>query len=44
MVKGAAHPEAAKAWLTFIKSPTALKIFEGYGFKAYEGGKASGKD
>ena len=38
MVKGAAHPEAAKAWLTFITSPTAIGIFEGYGFKAYRGG------
>jgi ABC-type molybdate transport system substrate-binding protein len=37
MVKGAAHPEAAKAWLAFIKSPAAIKIFEGYGFKAYAG-------
>lgn len=37
-VTGAAHPEAAKAWLAFITSPTAIKIFEGYGFKAYEGG------
>jgi molybdate transport system substrate-binding protein len=37
MVKGAAHPNAAKAWLTFIHSPTAIKIFEGYGFKAYAG-------
>ena len=38
MVKGAAHPEAAKAWLAFITAPTATKIFEGYGFKAYKGG------
>ena len=37
-VKGAAHPETAKAWLTFITSPTAIKIFESYGFKAYKGG------
>ena len=37
MVKSAAHPEAAQAWLAFIRSPTAIKIFEGYGFKAYEG-------
>lgn len=32
MVKGAAHPEAAKMWLDFIHSPSALKIFEKYGF------------
>lgn len=36
-VKGAAHPEAAKAWLAFIRSPEALRIFERYGFKAYAG-------
>ncbi|MGO8711875.1 MAG: molybdate ABC transporter substrate-binding protein [Rhizomicrobium sp.] len=34
-VKGAAHPEAAKAWLAFIHSEPALAIFESYGFKAY---------
>jgi ABC-type molybdate transport system substrate-binding protein len=34
-VRGAAHPEAAKAWLEFIRSPEALKIFERYGFKPY---------
>lgn len=34
-VKGAAHPEAAKAWLAFIRSQPALAIFESYGFKAY---------
>jgi ABC-type molybdate transport system substrate-binding protein len=36
-VAGAAHPEAAKAWLAFIRSPEALRIFERYGFKAYAG-------
>lgn len=36
-VKGAAHPEAAKAWLAFIRSPEALHVFERYGFKAYAG-------
>jgi molybdate transport system substrate-binding protein len=35
-VRGAAHPEAAKQWLEFIKSPEALNIFERYGFKRYE--------
>jgi molybdate transport system substrate-binding protein len=35
-VAGAAHPQAAKAWLDFIRSPEALRIFEGYGFKPYE--------
>jgi molybdate transport system substrate-binding protein len=35
-VHGAAHPEAAKAWLEFIKSAEAFNIFERYGFKRYE--------
>jgi molybdate transport system substrate-binding protein len=34
-VKGAAHPEAARKWLDFIKSPQALEIFGRYGFKPY---------
>ena len=37
VVKGAAHPEAAKAWLAFIRSPQSLAIFERYGFKPYQG-------
>jgi molybdate transport system substrate-binding protein len=37
MVKGAPHPDAAKAWLDFIRSPTSISIFERYGFKAYRG-------
>ncbi len=37
-VKGAAHPEAAKAWLDFIRSPAALEIFGRYGFKSYQPG------
>lgn len=39
LVKDAAHPEAGKAWLAFVQSPTALKIFEHYGFKPYRGVK-----
>ena len=38
VVSGAPHPEAAKQWLEFIRSPEALKIFESYGFKAYRSG------
>jgi ABC-type molybdate transport system substrate-binding protein len=34
-VAGAPHPGAARAWLAFIHSPAALKIFEQYGFKPY---------
>ncbi len=36
MVKGAAHPAAARQWLEFLRSPAALTIFEKYGFKAYQ--------
>lgn len=36
VVKGAAHQDAAKAWLAFLTSPGALKIFERYGFEAYK--------
>ena len=34
-VKGAPHPDAAKAWLDFIHAPEALQIFARYGFKPY---------
>jgi molybdate transport system substrate-binding protein len=40
-VKGAAHAEAARLWLSFIHSPTALSIFERYGFKPYAGAAAA---
>jgi molybdate transport system substrate-binding protein len=40
-VKGAAHAEAARLWLSFIHSPTALSIFERYGFKPYAGATAA---
>jgi molybdate transport system substrate-binding protein len=33
MIAGAPHPEAAQAWLTFIRSPQAMAIFARYGFK-----------
>lgn len=35
MVKGAPYPEAARLWLDFIHSPSALVIFERYGFKPH---------
>ncbi len=38
LVAGAPHPDAAKLWLDFIRSPDGLKIFESYGFKPYKGG------
>lgn len=37
-VKAAPHPDAAKAWLDFIRSHDALRIFERYGFKPYAAG------
>ena len=39
LVKGAAHPKAGKEWVAFLHSPTALAIFERYGFKAYSAAK-----
>ena len=42
LMKGAAHPEAAKLWLSFIHSPQALSIFERYGFKPYAGKAPTG--
>ncbi|MGQ3008762.1 MAG: substrate-binding domain-containing protein [Blastomonas fulva] len=36
MAKDAPHPEAAKRWLEFIRSPEALAIFGRYGFKPYQ--------
>lgn len=39
-VRSAPHPEAARLWLSFIRSPTALSIFERYGFKPFT--KAAG--
>jgi ABC-type molybdate transport system substrate-binding protein len=35
-VKGALHRGAAQDWLRFIRSETALTIFERYGFKRYQ--------
>jgi ABC-type molybdate transport system substrate-binding protein len=36
-VSGAAHADAARLWLSFIRSAAALAIFERYGFKPYTG-------
>jgi ABC-type molybdate transport system substrate-binding protein len=35
LVPDAPHPEAARAWLDFIKSDAAFAVFEQYGFKRY---------
>jgi molybdate transport system substrate-binding protein len=37
----APHPQAARRWLDFIRSPEGLSIFERYGFKAYKPAAAS---
>jgi molybdate transport system substrate-binding protein len=34
-VRNAPHPRAARLWLAFVRSPTALSIFERYGFKPF---------
>jgi ABC-type molybdate transport system substrate-binding protein len=40
-VAAAQHPEAARVWLDFIRSPESLAIFERYGFKPYDATKQS---
>jgi molybdate transport system substrate-binding protein len=35
LVPDAPHPEAARAWLDFIKSDAAFAVFEQYGFRRY---------
>ena len=41
MVKNAPHPQAARLWLDFIHSPSALTIFERYGFKPFVGAQVT---
>jgi molybdate transport system substrate-binding protein len=36
LVPDAPHLEAARAWLEFIKSDAAFRVFEQYGFRRYE--------
>ena len=43
VVAGAAHPDAGRAWLDFLRSPPALAIFERYGFKR-DGLPSDGQD
>jgi ABC-type molybdate transport system substrate-binding protein len=35
IVKGAAHADAAKKWLDFLRTPEAVAIFARYGFQPY---------
>lgn len=37
VVRGAAHPKAAREWIAFLRSPGALRIFERYGFRPVHG-------
>lgn len=41
-VRNAPHPEAAQLWLSFVRSPAALSIFERYGFKPFTGTTSAG--
>ena len=33
VVRGASHPDAAKKWIAFLRSPGAVKILQSYGFE-----------
>ena len=44
VVKGAAHADAARLWLRFIRSPEAMKIFANYGFAPYNSDAPSRAD
>jgi molybdate transport system substrate-binding protein len=41
-VRDAPHPEAARLWLSFVRSPSALWIFERYGFKPFTTAASAG--
>ncbi|MGY4480270.1 substrate-binding domain-containing protein [Bradyrhizobium sp. USDA 3364] len=41
-VRNAPHPKAAQLWLSFVRSPAALSIFERYGFKPFAGVTSAG--
>jgi ABC-type molybdate transport system substrate-binding protein len=41
VVKGAAHADASRLWLAFIRSPEAMRIFAIYGFAPYTSGTPS---
>ncbi|KVQ01079.1 glycine/betaine ABC transporter substrate-binding protein [Burkholderia ubonensis] len=41
LVNGAPHPEAAREWLAFIRSPDAFRIFQRYGFGRYDAASAT---
>ncbi|WCM21935.1 substrate-binding domain-containing protein [Paraburkholderia bryophila] len=41
VVRGAAHPRAARQWLAFLRSPEAFGIFQRYGFGKYDDAAAN---
>lgn len=41
-VRSAPHPDAARLWLSFVRSPTALSIFGRYGFKPFTSAASAG--
>lgn len=41
-VRNTPRPEAAQLWLSFIRSPTALPIFERYGFEPFTSAASAG--
>src|SRR6201987_5188530 len=41
-VKGAAHAEAARLWLAFMRSPAAFSILGRYGFKPFDPSASAG--
>lgn len=41
-VRSAPHPDAARLWLSFVRSPAALSIFGHYGFKPFTSAASAG--
>lgn len=41
-VRSAPHPDAARLWLSFVRSPAALSIFGRYGFKPFTSAASAG--
>lgn len=35
IANGAPHPDAARLWLAFLRTPAAVEVFEHYGFEPY---------
>lgn len=41
-LRSAPHPDAARLWLSFVRSPAALSIFGRYGFKPFTSAASAG--